>query len=165
LARADRTGQQYPTFALLATLFRTPSGGRKVVTPGPALFFRAVAAEKSDQPGVLGNLPRSRPGQRSQKRSGSRATTAAKPAAPRSGAATKRKAAAARKRAAARKPSPARRRATTSTARTPAAEPAPTDEPAPTSADPLTTAFHVAGKVAELGLKTAGGIIRRLPGL
>jgi hypothetical protein len=121
-----------------------------------------VAADKSDQPGVLGNLPRSRPGQRSQKRGGTEravAATGSKPAAPRSGAATQRKAAAARKRAEARKPSPARRRAATSTASAPAAE------PTTRSADPLTTAVHVAGKVAELGLKTAGGIIRRLPRL
>jgi hypothetical protein len=146
----------------LACPFSSPQGGDAAA----AAIFPAVTPEKSDQPGVLGNLPRSRPGQRSEKRGGSRATTAAtaaKPAAARSGAPTKRKAAAARKRAAARKPSPARRRAATSTTRTPARTPA--AEPAPTSADPLTTAFHVAGKVAELGLKTAGGIIRRLPGL
>src|SRR3954454_11755864 len=126
MARTDRTGQQYSTFALLATLsaapFSSPQGG----DAAPGAIFPAVGAEKSDQPGVLGNLPRSRPGQRSEKRGGSRAATAAKPAAARSGAATKRKAATARKRAKARKPSPARRRATTSsTARTPAAEAAP----------------------------------------
>src|SRR3954470_9213256 len=118
MARTDRTGQQYPTFALLATLsaapFSPPQGGDAAV----GAIFPAVAPEKSDQPGVLGNLPRSRPGQRSEKRSGSGATaaktTAAKPATSRSDAATERKAAAARKRAAARKPSPARRRAATS---------------------------------------------------
>src|SRR3954454_13598837 len=140
MARTDRTGQQYPTFALLATLsaapFSSPQGGDAAV----GAIFPAVAAEKSDQPGVLGDLPRSRPGQRSEKRGGSRATTASTAAKP---------AAAARKRAAALQPSPPRRRAAPSTARTAPAE------PAPTSSDPLTTAFHVAGRVAELGLKTA----------
>src|SRR3954453_19179267 len=99
--------------------FRNPQRG----DAGGGAIFPAVPADKSDQPGVLGNLPRSRPGQRSEKRRGSRPATAAKPAAARSGAATKRKAATARKRAEARKPSPARRRATTSsTARTAAAQ-------------------------------------------
>jgi len=103
-----------------------------------------VAADKTDQPGVLGNLPRSRPGQRSQKR-----VTAAKPAAAkkptaRARPAARRKAPTARKPVAARKPAPQ-----------PAASPSP---------DPLTFALRTAGKVAEVGLKTAGGILRRFPG-
>ena len=108
-----------------------------------------MAADKTDQPGVLGNLPRSRPGQRSQKRAASRpaaAASAAKPQA-RSGPAAKRAAARKRKPPAA---APRRERAA--------------PEPAPASNDPLSLAFRTAGKVAELGLKTAGGILRRIPG-
>jgi hypothetical protein len=93
-----------------------------------------VATDKSDQPGVLGNLPRSRPGQRSEKRAAV-AATAAKPASR-----TRKPASAAPRRE------------------------QPVPEPAATSPDPLTAAFHLAGKVAEVGLKTAGGILRRLPG-
>ena len=40
-------------------------------------------------------------------------------------------------------------------------------EPSPErsgSTDPLTGAVRLAGKVAEVGLKTAGGLLRRLPG-
>src|SRR3954447_16383519 len=105
MARTDRTGQQYPTFALLATLsaapFSPPQGGDAAV----GAIFPAVAPEKSDQPGVLGNLPRARGEEGSEMRGASGApagkTPGAKPATSRSGAATERKAAAARKRAAA----------------------------------------------------------------
>jgi hypothetical protein len=126
---------------------------------GDGAIFPAVAAEKSDQPGVLGNLPRSRPGQRSQKRGGAQRTAAAagsKPAA-RSGPAVKRKATTARKKAAARTRKPA---AATSRPPRRAPEPAPASRPP----DPITFAFRTAGKVAEVGLKTAGGLLRRLPG-
>ena len=111
-----------------------------------------MGADKTDQPGVLGNLPRSRPGQRSEKR----AAVAAKAAE----TATARKRARAPKRAStARKPASAAppRRARAGDERA-------VPEPAPTPGDPLTIAFRTAGKVAELGLKTAGGILRRLPG-
>jgi hypothetical protein len=97
-----------------------------------------VATDKSDQPGVLGNLPRSRPGQRSEKRAAPRAAVAATAAKPASRT---------------RKPASAAPR-----------REQPVPEPAATSPDPLTAAFHLAGKVAEVGLKTAGGILRRLPG-
>jgi hypothetical protein len=123
-----------------------------------------VAADKTDQPGVLGNLPRSRPGQRSEKRGGARPAATA--------AAAKRKPAAASKRSATRKPpSTARKPA----ARKPAAPAQPRERAAPprerrapqsaaSSPDPLTFALRTAGKVAEVGLKTAGGILRRIPG-
>jgi hypothetical protein len=124
-----------------------------------------VAADKTDQPGVLGNLPRSRPGQRSEKRGGARPAATA--------AAAKRKPASASKRKATRKPA--------SSARKPAARKPPTaahpreraaaqprerraPQPAASSPDPLTFALRTAGKVAEVGLKTAGGILRRIPG-
>src|SRR3954447_13006981 len=104
MARTDRTGQQYPTFALLATLsgrpFSSPQGG----DAERAAIFPAVAPEKSDQPGVLGNLPRSRPGQRSEKRTGTTrasAASASKPAAQPRPAAKRTAATAARKRKAA----------------------------------------------------------------
>jgi hypothetical protein len=113
-----------------------------------------VAAEETDQPGVLGNLPRSRPGQRSDKRGGATRATAAAGAKPtvRARPAPKRAASKARK--------------PPSTARKPRAAPRERAEPqpAPTPADPITLAFRTAGKVAEVGLKTASGILRRLPG-
>ena len=114
-----------------------------------------MTAEESEQPGVLGNLPRSRPGQRSEKRAGARAAAAgaAKPSP-----AAKRAATTARKRTATRKPPAA------STERR--ERPAPEPQPAATESSPdlITIPFRVAGKVAEVGLKTAGGILRRLPG-
>jgi hypothetical protein len=173
-----------------------------------------VAAGKKDEQGVLGNLPRSRPGVRSERRRGSAegATAAAKPRAgtpatkaatakPKAGSAAraaagttatkaataKPKAASARK-AAATKPKAAAaakpKRApgagakpkarATSRPKPPAAphgdpvverEPAPTrDEPRQESNDPLAGAVRIAGKVAETGLKTVGGLLRRLPG-
>jgi hypothetical protein len=117
-----------------------------------------VAADETDQPGVLGNLPRSRPGQRSEKRGGAKRATAAAGAKPtvRARPAPKR--------------APAKTRKTPASARKPraAAAPEPRERPAPrpaqTATDPIATAFRVAGKVAEVGLKTAGGILRRLPG-
>jgi hypothetical protein len=117
-----------------------------------------VAAEESEQPGVLGNLPRSRPGQRSEKRAGAGATTSAgrkTPDKPRPAA--KRAATSARTRTATRKPAAASAKPRADTTPEPAAAPS-------SSPDPITAAFRVAGKVAEVGLKTAGGILRRLPG-
>jgi hypothetical protein len=96
---------------------------------------------------VLGNLPRSRPGRRSDKRGG----TTVKATATKSSTTVKstaRSKPAARKPAARKPPKPAPR---------PVAE-------EPRSTDPLTGAVRLAGKVAEAGLKTAGGLLRRLPG-
>jgi hypothetical protein len=123
-----------------------------------------VAADKTDQPGVLGNLPRSRPGQRSEKRGGARPAATA--------AAAKRKPASASKRTATRKPASSARKPA---ARKPPAAAQPREraaqprersapQPAASSPDPLTFALRTAGKVAEVGLKTAGGILRRIPG-
>jgi hypothetical protein len=105
-----------------------------------------VAAEKDEEPGVLGNLPRSRPGHRSDKRGGTGG--AASTGAP------KRQARATTARTARSAPAPGADR---ERARQPEAG-------AHRSGDPLSVAVHLAGRVAEAGLKTAGGLLRRLPG-
>ncbi|MEA2437552.1 MAG: hypothetical protein QOF65_2108 [Thermoleophilaceae bacterium] len=175
MARNRRTSQHYPTFALLATLFGNPLRG----DAEHGAIFPAVAADKTDQPGVLGNLPRSRPGQRSNKRGGAvraAATATAADAAKASG----RNPAAARAKPARRKPATASKPAATAkrkpAATRPRARKAAQPRPRPqrvaepetaaasSSTDPLTTAVRAAGKVAEVGLKTAGSLLRRLPG-
>ena len=108
-------------------------------------------AERSDDPGVLGNLPRSRPGTRSSKRATGAGAPAKKPSAARSSAT-------ARKSPGAAKP---RKPATTPRART-STPPPRRQQPQP--ADPVTQAVRLAGKVAETGVKTAVGILKRLPG-
>jgi histone H1/5 len=146
----------------------------------------------SDEPGVLGNLPRSRPGHRSDKRGvGVRAAAAAtaadaakvadrKPAAARAKPARRKPATTARPKAKATaqpkaRPKPAakpRARAGDKPATAPRAAAEPRRErpqlaaetAAPTPSDPLTGAVRLAGKVAEAGLKTAGSLLRRLPG-
>src|SRR5829696_9693485 len=94
---------------------------------------RGAAADE----GVLGNLPRSRPGQRSDKRG-------ARPGAPtrptESGPA-----------AAARPPSPDLQSAAASTASGGGAR------------GPVGEAAHLAGRAARLGLDVAGGVLKRLP--
>jgi hypothetical protein len=100
----------------------------------------------SDEPGLLGNLPRSRPGTRSDKR----ATASKPPARPKTAAAKKRAKPAAPRPAAATAP------------RKPAPRPVPAPEPnAP--AGPLRSAAKVAGT----GLRVAEGVtrevLRRLP--
>jgi hypothetical protein len=114
-----------------------------------------VAADKTDEPGVLGNLPRSRPGHRSDKRGGGvrAAASAARTGAAKAGART---GSARKKPATTRKaPRPQRERPPERPAAEAAAQSAP---------DPLTSAVRLAGKVAEAGLKTAGSLLRRLPG-
>jgi hypothetical protein len=105
-----------------------------------------VAADKTDQPGVLGNLPRSRPGHRSDKRRGGATAVTKASAAPRAKPARK-----------AARPAPPRPAVQAEPRRAAPEEPQ-------RSADPLTGAVRLAGKVAEAGLKTAGGLLRRLPG-
>jgi hypothetical protein len=122
-----------------------------------------VAAGKSDEPGVLGNLPRSRPGHRSEKRGGGVRAAAAATAADAAKVAGRKPAAARSKPAAKprRKPAAASR----PKAEPPRKRPQPVAETAaPTASDPLTGAVRLAGKVAEAGLKTAGSLLRRLPG-
>jgi hypothetical protein len=118
-------------------------------------YFLGVA-ERSDDPGVLGNLPRSRPGTRSSKRATGGSAGAKKPSAARSSA-TARKSPGAR----AAKP---RKPTTTSTAARDRASTPPPRRQQPQAADPVTQAVRLAGKVAETGVKTAVGILKRLPG-
>jgi hypothetical protein len=128
-----------------------------------------VAADKSDEQGVLGNLPRSRPGRRSAKRgSGSRTAATAAPAAKRAPS-TRAKAARAKTSAKAKTRAQAK---PSRTAAKPKPVPRPESKPTPPfpepqaggGTDPLTGAVRLAGKVAEVGLKTAGGLLKRLPG-
>lgn len=94
-----------------------------------------------DDSGVLGNLPRSRPGTRSQKRN----APAAPPPAARASTA----------------------RASTQGRPRPKARPKPAPAPEPSSSDPVSEAVRTAAKVAGGGLKLANGltreVLRRLP--
>jgi hypothetical protein len=103
-----------------------------------------VAADRDDEPGVLGNLPRSRPGRRSDKRGGTSAGARAK-------------------KPPAKKPAAAR--AKPSTRAKPRTQPRPRPAPAArkSSPDPVGQAVELAGKVAAVGLRTAAGIVKRLP--
>jgi hypothetical protein len=79
----------------------------------------------------------------------------------------KPKAAAAKAKPAAAKPKRAPATAARSTRPTPAPEATPKTErqpEPPQKSDPLTDAVRIAGKVAEAGIKTAGQLLRRLPG-
>jgi hypothetical protein len=93
--------------------------------------------------GILGNLPRSRPGVRSDKRAGGAAPPKRTPAKPK---------------AAGSKP-----RATKATAK-PKAPPPPPPQKQP---DTVERAVQLVGDVAETGIKVAakvaGGVLRRLP--
>jgi hypothetical protein len=120
-------------------------------------------AAMADDGGVMGNLPRSRPGTRSAKRTsdsspaaGTRKTqsSARKPAGsgrkPASGAARKPASAAARKPQQRRRTAPPR-----------AAEPRPAATPQ--SSDPFGEVVKLGVKVAGAGLGVAAGVLRRLP--
>jgi hypothetical protein len=174
-------------------------GARRSV--GKRRYFSRVAADKSDEPGVLGNLPRSRPGRRSDKRGeGARGSAAsgaasnvakaakadaqkadggAKPAGARRKPAA-RKAPAKRVSAAAGTPAgaartsgqkraadakaPTPRAAKSAAARSESEGPPPRHDEGRGGTDPLTGAVQLAGKVAEAGLKTATGILKRISG-
>jgi hypothetical protein len=155
-------------------------------------YFSRVAADKSDEQGVLGNLPRSRPGRRSARRgsgsetasvtAGEQATSSAPakaaPSTRAKAARAKAKASRSGAKTAPRSGAKASKPRSTTKASSPRAaakpRPAPRSEPsAPPRApehdprggtDPLTGAVRLAGKVAEVGLKTAGGLLKRLPG-
>ena len=117
-----------------------------------------------EEPGLLGNLPRSRPGTRSEKRgeaAGSKPapkrTQAAKPGV-KNAAAAKKKAPAAKKKTAPKKP-PA-----------PKSQPAPAPRPEPVaskSVPPSPSPLESAVKVAGAGLRVAEGmtreVLKRLP--
>jgi hypothetical protein len=114
----------------------------------------------ADDGGVLGNLPRSRPGQRSDKRTGK---TAAKAAgrAERSGAKAAEPAAGAKPAASAR-PKPRKPPAPETSPRS-SSPTAPRDG----GGDPVGGAIRTVAGVAGLGAKVAGGVarevLRRLP--
>ena len=106
-----------------------------------------------DDPSVLGNLPRSRPGRRSDKRAGAKAA-AGSTATPRTAA-----------KASASKPKPKRTAASKPRAqarRSVATEPPPTQHPA-SPTDPVSGAIRLAGQVAGAGFKVAGEVLKRLP--
>ena len=110
-------------------------------------------AAMSDDEGVLANLPRSRPGRRSDKRAGGAAKAAAP--GPNPAAADKPKpAAAAKPKPAAAKPKP------------PPAPPRPAAEPAP-GGNPIGTAIRTVTGLAAGGARAANGlargVFRRLP--
>jgi hypothetical protein len=95
----------------------------------------------TDDPGVMGNLPRSRPGRRSDKRKS--ATTEARPAASKA------------------RLSPGRARPAAD-ARPTAPKAAPSDSE-PRRGDPIADAVHIATRIAGAGIGVAAGIVRRLP--
>jgi hypothetical protein len=111
-----------------------------------------VAADRDDEPGVLGNLPRSRPGRRSDKRRSTTSATRAKQQPP------------AKKPAAARaKPSTTRAKPRPRPQAQPRSRPAPQPSARKSNPDPVGQAFELAGKVAAVGVRTAAGIVKRLP--
>jgi hypothetical protein len=125
-----------------------------------------------DDPGVMGNLPRSRPGRRSSKRGGTggggtSGDGAAKPKAAKSTAAKKTTASrpAKRRSTSGAKAGSAPRPRARAQQRTkpPAASQSPPQADVRGSTDPVTGAVMLAGKVVEGGLKVAGGILKRLP--
>jgi hypothetical protein len=117
----------------------------------PTAIFPAVAADR-DEPGVLGNLPRSRPGRRSNKRGG--AASERKPAATKSVPAPKAR------RSTASRP---KQRTTTGARSSSSPRPQPAASRSGGGNDPVGQAVQIAGKVAAVGLKTAAGIVKRIP--
>ncbi|HET8674044.1 MAG TPA: hypothetical protein VFL87_10435 [Thermoleophilaceae bacterium] len=118
-----------------------------------------------DSESILGNLPRSRPGVRSDKRAGAKRPgvaggAAGSPPAPKPRAATKPRTSAAAKAPPARKP------------RAPKPPPAARPEPPPRrqpAADPVGLALKAGEAVTLTGIRVAGrlagGVLRRLPRL
>jgi hypothetical protein len=107
--------------------------------------------------GVLGNLPHSRPGRRSEKRDAGRPAEATGAAAEKAEAIDS---------AAAKTPRPKRAaRPRTPAAARPRRTQAPTPEPR--SRGPVEEAVHLAGRIAGTGVRVAGGVtkevLRRLP--
>jgi hypothetical protein len=120
------------------TLERRQPHGKGLVAPG-------AEAGGPDGGGVLGNLPRSRPGPRSDKRA-AEASTAAPRAARRER--TKRSAPA---------------RATTDQGAETARASGRTPPPPESAGSALGDAARVAGRAARLGIDLAGGILKRIP--
>jgi hypothetical protein len=128
----------------------SPVRGTNETSPG--LDWPAMAEED----GVLGNLPRSRPGKRSDKRGAGRPAGAA-------GAATAK---AEETAAPAARPAPAAKTAARPCAKPAAAEPTVAADPSPKT-DPVPGAVRAATKVAGTGVRVAGAvaheILRRVP--
>jgi hypothetical protein len=118
-------------------------GRVKSIVPGSAdVTYADEISMTEDSDGILGNLPRSRPGVRSEKRASAKRTAPAKP-------------------------KPAAKQRTKPRPAAPAAPPPPPPPPPPSRSDPVGLAVKTAGQVAETGLKVAarvaGGVLRRLP--
>jgi len=113
----------------------------------------------SDDPGLLGNLPRSRPGTRSDKRASG---VAAKP-----GSAKAKPSAAKAKPRPKAKARPAAKPRPQAKARPKVANPKPRPAPERQAGDPVSEALKAAGRLAGAGARTANGvtreILRRLP--
>jgi hypothetical protein len=111
---------------------------------------------------VLGNLPHSRPGRRSEKRGAGRPAAAAGAAAEKAEAADSAAAKTPRAGRAARPRKPAAARPKRGRRAPPAAPP-----PEPRSRGPVEDAVQLAGRIAGTGLRVVGGItkevLRRLP--
>ena len=132
------------------------------MTPLGPLDSAVVAVDESDDPGVLGNLPRSRPGRRSSKRGG--ASGAAKGPSQRSSSsrpAPSARAAAAKARHSKRSSSAGK---ATAPARSTPSRAGSAPPPERRSGDPVTQAVRLAAKVAETGVKIPVGILKRLSG-
>jgi hypothetical protein len=146
--------------AVFAGRARGPGRGEA----GSGAILCGVSAGKSDEPGVLGNLPRSRPGVRSDKRRGANGGAAGDGATAASAAAGPAETSPARRPKAPHPKTTARAKSSGGSSRP--TEPAREPEARPDSQrhDPLTDAVRLAGKVAETGLKTVSGLLKRLPG-
>jgi hypothetical protein len=128
----------------------------------PALDWPRMAEDSPPTPdgGVLGKLPHSRPGRRSEKRAAGRPAEAAGAAAEKAEAVDS---------AAAKPPKPRTRPRQGAGTRTRRAAPPPRREPPPEPASrgPVEQAVRGVGKVAGAGLQVAGGvakgIVRRIP--
>jgi hypothetical protein len=103
----------------------------------------------------MGNLPRSRPGRRSEKRTGggNPSSGPAKSAAPKAGAASAKKAPRSSARPAAARTAPARDSRKDAAAKDAAAR----------GPDPIGDAVRVAAKVAGAGMGLAANVLKRLP--
>ena len=123
----------------------------------------------SDEKGVLGNLPRSRPGRRSDKRAttSSRPAKAAERAAKASEGDLPKAPAAGRSSAAPKAAGSARRTTSPKVKPAPRNGPPPPERAVPTHSDPLADAVRVASKVAGAGARVGVGlaqeVLRRLP--
>jgi hypothetical protein len=136
-------------------------GRVKSIVPGSSgVTYADKIAMSEENDGVLGNLPRSRPGVRSDKRASSKRAggvggPAGSPPAPKAKPASKTHTEAAAKPRAAARP----RKQTT--------EPAPPPPAAPPPATPIQAAIKAGEAVALTGLKVAGQVagevLRRLP--